>query len=189
MIALVAVAVAGIWSNAEEVAFAVEEARAPPPEVHLRVEPAGNGWRATPLDPFGTPTGPTRPIAVVEGKPVHPGADLRLARPFTCWAAIPKAAGGWWGARDLKLHDQGGMARLATDEPMPQRFDLRMRNVVWAKGPNRPSLVLYVHEPGNPHAVAYAWADPGATRVGLNLRTVQASCTLAGPDAAPARSD
>lgn len=110
--------------------------------------------------------------------------ELRRARPVTCWAAIPRATPlpdgrpDWWFRRGISLFDQGGMALLATDEPQPQRFELKMRNVVWPSGPNQPSLVLYVHQPGQARAIAYAWADPGAVRVGLNIRTVQASCTL-----------
>ncbi|WP_448585628.1 hypothetical protein [Thermaurantiacus sp.] len=177
---LAAALMAGIWTNAEQVAFAREAGRVAPPEIHLRVEAKGGGFEATPLDPYGAATGPARPIAVSGGQPAVPGVELRKARPFRCWAAIPRAAGGWWGARDLPLHDQGGRVRLATDETVPQRFELRLRNIVWPSGPNRPSLVLYIHAPENPQAIAYAWADPGATRVGLNIRSVQASCTLEG---------
>ncbi|WP_448581132.1 hypothetical protein [Thermaurantiacus sp.] len=170
----------GIWTNEEQVRFAEEAGRVPPPWVALRVLDG----RVHPIDAYGAAVGEGRALTADEvkaGRPLVPGAELRKARPFACWAAIPKADGGWWGGRDLALHDQGGMARLATDEPVPQRFELRLRNVVWPSGPNRPSLVLYVHEPGNPRAIAYAWANPEATRVGLNLRAVQASCTLAEP--------
>jgi hypothetical protein len=110
--------------------------------------------------------------------------ELRRARPFTCWAAIPKRAPkpdgstSWWGARNIVLHDQGGRVKLETDEPEPQRFEIRMRNVVWPDGPNQPSLVLYVFEPNGERAIAYSWADPGAVRVGINIRTLQASCAL-----------
>jgi hypothetical protein len=112
--------------------------------------------------------------------------DLRRARPFTCWAAVPKRAKkpdgtlDWWGARNLATHDQGGRVAIATDEPEPQRFELRMRNVVWPTGPNRPSLVLYVHTPeGGDRAIGYSWADPEAKRVGINVRSIQASCSRA----------
>ena len=179
-LAAAAAALAGVWTNEEQVRFAEEAGMAPPPWVGLRVADG----RVTPIDPYGAALGEGRALTAGEaaaGAPLAPGAELRHARAFACWAAIPKAAGGWWGARDVALHDQGGMARLATDEPAPQRFELRLRNVVWPSGPNRPSLVLYVHEPGNPRAIAYAWANPEATRVGLNLRTIQASCTLAEP--------
>ena len=115
--------------------------------------------------------------------------DMRRARPFVCWAAIPKRTArpdgttDWWGARGLALHDQGGRVLVATDEAEPQRFELKMRHVLWPSGPNQPSLVLYVFEPGVERAIAYSWADPGAVRVGINIRSIQASCSLAQKEA------
>ena len=118
----------------------------------------------------------------IDGRGVQ---ELRRARAFRCWAAVPKRANrangaeDWWGRRDIALHDQGGRAELVTDESVPQRFTLKMRNVVWPNGPNQPSLVLYVLTPeGGERAVAYSWADPRSARVGINIRTMQASCSL-----------
>lgn len=186
-VALLAAGVAGIWTNEEQVRFAMEAGREPPAWQGVRVEPAGDGWRATPVDSMGAQTGPARRLSAAEvagGQLRLPGLDMRLARPFTCWAAIPKAGTDplqWWGKRDIPIHDQGGEALLETDEPIPQRFLLRMRHVIWPSGPNRASLVLYVHSPANrARAIAYSWADPEARFVGLNIRTVQASCTRVG---------
>ncbi len=57
---------------------------------------------------------------------------------------------------------------------------LRMRQVNWAQGSTkRPSLLLYVRQSReDTSAVSYSWADGGATRVGINLRWMQASCTI-----------
>jgi hypothetical protein len=110
--------------------------------------------------------------------------ELLRARPFRCWAAIPRQAPkpdgstDWWFRANLPLHDRGGRLALETDEPSPQRFSLRMRSVVFPEPPNRPSLVLYVHEEDPVRASSYSWADPEAKRIGINLRRVQASCTL-----------
>jgi hypothetical protein len=122
---------------------------------------------------------------------------LRRARPVTCWAAIPKTIAkpdgspDYYFARDIKIHDQGGRARIGGGETGAPETILRMRNVVWpdkadgTPNSNRPSVVLYVHKPDKPDsAEAYAWADPGAVRVGINLRWMQASCTIDSPDAA-----
>lgn len=110
---------------------------------------------------------------------------LRRARGFTCWGAALKAtkkadgSDDWYGAYTLKLHDQGGRAAFGGGDTGAPPLVLRMRNVVWPSGPNKPSLVLYVHKPEDPdHAVSYSWADPGARRIGINLRWMQASCTL-----------
>lgn len=167
---------AGTWTNEEQVSFAAEAGEPVPAWVGLRVTPHERGWRAVPVDAFGAAIGPAR--AVTAGDLAPP---LRRARPFRCWAAIPNAGTDpvqWWGKRDIEIHDQGGRADLVTDEAVPQRFTLKLRNVVWPSGPNKPGLVLYVLTPaGGETAVAYSWADPEARRLGINIRTIQASCT------------
>jgi hypothetical protein len=127
---------------------------------------------------------------------------LRRGRPATCWVAIlrdkPKPDGkpDWYFARDVKLHDQGGQVWLGGQPDFDkdtgaQQLMIRMRNVVWppnkdgTPSSNRPSLVLYVHKAENPdRAESYAWADPGAARIGINLRWMQASCTIDGVEKA-----
>ncbi len=110
---------------------------------------------------------------------------LRRARPVTCWGAISKEAKkadgstDWYGARDLALHDQGGRVAFGGGDTGARPAIIKIRNVVWPSGPNKPSVVLYVYTPDDPEkAVAYSWADPGAARVGINLRWMQASCTI-----------
>jgi hypothetical protein len=110
--------------------------------------------------------------------------ELQRARAFKCWVSIPRKAKkpdgseDWWFQPGLMLHDRGGRVTATTDEAVPQSFTLRMRNVVWPTGNNAPSLVLYVHGSDPDHAISYSWADPEAKRVGINLRTMQGSCTL-----------
>nr|WP_310525245.1 hypothetical protein [Polymorphobacter sp.] len=111
--------------------------------------------------------------------------EFQRARAFKCWASIPRKALkdgklDWWFKAGLMLHDAGGRVVASTDEAVPQSFTLRMRNVAWPSGNNQPSLVLYVHADDPDHAIGYSWADPVAKRVGINLRTMQASCSLAG---------
>ena len=118
-------------------------------------------------------------------------ARLRRARPFECWTAILRGAShgdsgedmnDWDFRRDVKLHDQGGVAELITDEAVPRRIRLKLRNVDWPYGTNRPSLTLYVMEGDNDRAVSYTWNEGGAERIGLNLRWLQASCTYTPAD-------
>ena len=115
---------------------------------------------------------------------------LVKARGFTCWTSVLRGARhgdtgvgteSWTFDRGW-IHDQGGELAVRTDETPAREFYLRLSVAEWPYGTNRPSLTLYVHEKGNPRAVSYAWADEGAQRVGINLRWLQASCTLAGPD-------
>lgn len=122
------------------------------------------------------------------------GTETRLkrARRVECWAAAkksePKADGSadWLFVRKLNLHDQGGRVMIGGGDSGAEPLILRMRAVHWPKpSTNRPSIVLYVHKPDNPDsAVSYSWADIDASRVGLNLRWMQASCTIKGAERA-----
>ena len=118
-------------------------------------------------------------------------ARLRRARPFECWTAILRGAqhgdsgegqSDWDFRRGVTLHDQGGEAELITDEETPRRIRLRLRNVDWPYGTNRPSLTLYVLEGDSDRAVSYAWNEGNAERIGIKLRWLQASCTYAPED-------
>ena len=113
-------------------------------------------------------------------------ARLRRARPFECWTAILRGAShgdsgegmrDWDFRRGVKIHDQGGEVELITDEEEPRTIRLRLRNVDWPYGTNRPSLTLYVLEGDSDRAVSYAWNEGNAERIGINLRWIQASCT------------
>jgi len=113
-------------------------------------------------------------------------ARMRRARPFECWTAILRGAehgdsgqgqNDWDFRRGVKLHDQGGVAELITDEETPRRIRLTLRDVDWPYGTNRASLTMYVLEGDSDRAVSYAWAEAGAERIGINLRWLQASCT------------
>jgi hypothetical protein len=125
--------------------------------------------------------------AYVYGNKAGVHHKLNRARPFLCWTFVLRGAShgdsgvgnqNWQILRDVWIHDQGGRATIRTDEPTPREFQLRLRNVEWPYGTNRPSLTLYVHQAGDDRALSYAWADPRGERVGLNLRWIQASCTL-----------
>lgn len=118
-------------------------------------------------------------------------ARLRRARPFECWTAILRGAShgddgadmnDWFFQRGVKLHDQGGVAVLTTDEDPQRDIRLKLRDVDWPYGTNRPSLTMYVYEGESDRATSYAWGEAGAERIGINLRWMQASCTHA-PDA------
>ncbi len=113
-------------------------------------------------------------------------ARFRRARPFECWTAVLRGAAhgdsgqgmdDWFFQRGVKLHDQGGVAVLTTDETSPRDIRLKLRDVDWPYGTNRASLTMYVHEGENERAVSYTWAEAGAERIGINLRWLQASCT------------
>lgn len=109
----------------------------------------------------------------------------RRVRPFTCWVAVARQqAEGWYFARGIELHDQGGVAEIVTDEPEPRTFYLRMTRPVWPTGGNRPSTVVYLHgreDDGTMgDSLGYGWSGYEADRVGVNLKMagLQASCSL-----------
>ena len=115
----------------------------------------------------------------VFGHPTGVPHKNRKARRFECWMTAMQRDGEWTFRRGLEIYDQGGMVWLETEEEAPQQVGIKMRNVRWPYGNNRPSLVLYAYRPDEDRAVSYAWADPSAQRIGINLRWMQASCTLA----------
>lgn len=109
------------------------------------------------------------------------GYRLLKARPFSCWVSLANEAaeGGWDFHPGLKTDDQGGAVWVAkTGGADTSKYGLRLRNVRWPYGRNRDSLVLYIHREGEARAVSYAWTEPEGTRIAVNLRWIQASCTL-----------
>lgn len=189
----------GIYTNEEDRYFAQEAARADVPD-WLGIEIGEDGrWRR--VDAFGKPQGEwagglppgARPLAedritVAAGQ--GRTTELRRGQAFRCWVSLrrekPGPDGGpdWSFAGGLAIHDQGGRA-LATDAdaaPEASGVVLRLRQVVWPPpSRNKPSLVLYVHRPDTPdRAVSYAWADPQARLIGINLRWMQGSCSKEG---------
>ena len=103
----------------------------------------------------------------------------RKARRFECWiAAQERQTEEWTFKSGLEIWDQGGTVWIETDEDEPQRVGIKMRNVVWPTGNNRNSLVLYAYRGDEQRAASYVWGEPSAERLAMNLRWMQASCTL-----------
>lgn len=106
------------------------------------------------------------------------------ARNFKCWVSPQKKDGTYGFYNNIYLHDQGG--RVWLEGPDHERVGLKMRNVVWPSGNNRPSLVLYAYRGDDEdRAVSYAWTAPDGDRLAINLRWVQASCTLGDENVMP----
>jgi hypothetical protein len=181
----------GLYTNEEQVYFDKEAKRPAPTWTAIRVE-AGV---ITPVDAYGVPVvgsinaaqlrmvGKDRAeLRFADGQK----SELRRARQVTCWVAVrkdkAKADGGedWLFQSGVKLHDQGGRARVGGGDSGAQPVIIRVRNVTWDKGStNSPVITLYIHKPENPdRAESYSWAAPDSARVGINLRWVQAGCTV-----------
>ena len=114
------------------------------------------------------------------GDPATPFRMLR-ARAFRCWVS-PRLDDGEYGfENDILVHDQGGRAWIEGEGH--ERVGIKMRNVRWPRGRNRDSLVLYAYRGEDEDtAVSYGWTGPEGDRLALNLRWVQASCTLGDAD-------
>lgn len=102
------------------------------------------------------------------------------AREFVCWGVISaeETGGDPVFVPDLRVHDQGGTAWFESEGENPVRVGIKIRNVRWPYGRNRDSLVLYAYRDGSDRAESYVWTSPDGTRIALNLRWMQASCTL-----------
>jgi hypothetical protein len=102
------------------------------------------------------------------------------ARRFECWvAALEHDSESWTFEQGLEVWDQGGAATVVTDEDEPQTVRIKLRNVRWPTGDNRNSFVLYAFKGDSERAESYVWAEPTAERIAMNLRWMQASCSLA----------
>ncbi len=179
----------GTYTNEEEVYFAKEAKKTAAPWTGISVDATG---AVQFIDMFGKKVPGTVDNAAMtkDGAiafTIREGGTtmLRRSRPVTCWGSVPKTkkksdgSDDWYFAAGLKIHDQGGHVQFGGGDTGAPPVVLRMRNVIWPTGTNKPSLVLYVHKPENPdHAESYSWADPDAKRIGINLRWMQASCSI-----------
>lgn len=92
---------------------------------------------------------------------------------YVCWA-------GNYGQNasstktDILIHNQGGEAKLNLGG---KNIRLRLREIEWPYGNNRPSLTLYLLTGNDDFAQIYSWADYGAQRIALSYGDIQASCT------------
>ncbi|MEO1406262.1 MAG: hypothetical protein AAFV54_07190 [Pseudomonadota bacterium] len=129
---------------------------------------------------------PTEFWITVEQDGISQETRYRRARMFSCWISVLRGAShgnsgegldDWQFWSGVTLHDQGGEAVVTTDEETARTIGIKLRDVEWTYGTNRPSLVIYIHEDDRERATSYAWTSAGADRIGINLRWIQASCT------------
>lgn len=116
---------------------------------------------------------------------------MERARTFHCYVDVPGVGGGrdipFARHDDITLHDKGGTAIFKTREEKPREVYLRLQAVTWHvlneanDNFNRNSLVLYAYEraaDGSTTNGAYAFTDPDATRIGVNLGWMLANCAM-----------
>ena len=110
--------------------------------------------------------------------------DARLVRWFKGWAAVngggPKAEAtntDWHMDRSVRIGSEGGRFALKWRDGNSSGYSLSLERLTYREG-NVPVLKLSVIEDADGHALAYAWANPDATRIGINLGWVQVGLDL-----------
>jgi hypothetical protein len=116
---------------------------------------------------------------------------LERARDFHCYVDMPGVGGGrdiaFERYDDIRLHDKGGSHWLRTREASPRDIGIMLQAVTWhvlneKNGSfNRDSLVLYVMErqaDGTVKEHGYAFTDPAADRIGINLKWLLTNCAM-----------
>lgn len=128
-----------------------------------------------------------RITGVASGEPFW----LERARVFFCYADIPGVAGGrdipFERYDDIELHDRGGVGWFETRDAEPRKLGLTLRRVTWHVNNetggnfNRDSLVLYALEQledGSVKSHSYAFTEPDAERIGMNMQWMLVNCTM-----------
>lgn len=103
--------------------------------------------------------------------------ELQRARAFICSVSAPRQDGSLWSAANLPIHDAGGRIQIITDKGQLPRFILRLHNDAFPLGTAKPAMTLTVSPD---KLLASASTDPNATRIGLKLPAIEATCSLAG---------
>ena len=106
-------------------------------------------------------------------------ADARRVATFTGWAAVNGAgrdavadSNDWHTDRTLRIGTEGGRATLHWRDGSASGYSLMLERLTYREG-NVPVLKLSIIEDASGRALAYAWANPQATRIGINLGWVQ----------------
>jgi len=107
---------------------------------------------------------------------------LHRSHDFACWAVVaPEGSNEFEGgtvARGLTLHDQGGHVEIVTDDAEPRTFRLELEQRVYSGEHRVEVLKLAVYDSEDDEkSLAYTWAEPSSTNIGMNLRWFQAGCT------------
>lgn len=105
--------------------------------------------------------------------------EARRIAYFSGWAAIngggPGAAADsrdWHMDRSIRLGSEGGRAPLLWRDGKRSGYSLSLERLTYRDG-NVPVLKLSVLDDADGRTLAYAWANPQATRIGINLGWVQ----------------
>ncbi len=126
-----------------------------------------------------------------QARGVQAHEEARRVRWFAGWAAIngggPNAKADnqdWHMNRDLRLGSEGGRAKLTWRDGTPSGYSISLERATYSER-NMQVLKLSVSEDSDGHVLAYAWASPDSTRIGLNLGWLQVGLQEGGGAQAP----
>jgi hypothetical protein len=114
-----------------------------------------------------------------KGKIPH---KLKRCRFFRAWMAVrinePKNGEPeqYVSIRNVTLHDQGARFQCVGERGEKTKYWGELSQVVYQTG--LPVMKFAIYEEGNSKAIAYTWTNPDAKQIGINMRSVQGSCTL-----------
>ena len=118
--------------------------------------------------------------------------ELRRVRVYGGWAAIngggPRASADssdWHMDRSIQLASEGGRVALNWRDGQPSGYALLLERLAYRDG-EVPVLKLSIIDEATTQALAYAWADPDAARIGINLGWVQVGLERDAVSVAPA---
>lgn len=115
---------------------------------------------------------------------------LRRVKNFKCWAAFKteklKANGDayWDFNSNINIHNQGDIAEFTTTDKIPKHYFIRLKETIFPAGKRPDVFEMFIHEntqeskTNYTQALSYTWTNTEATRLGINLRWMQASCSL-----------
>lgn len=115
---------------------------------------------------------------------------MRRAKKFKCWAAFKtkrlKENGEphWDFYPNRIVHNQGDISEFSTTDREPEQYFIRLKETTFPAGSRPDVFELFIHEnteqarKNYKQALSYTWTNKEAERLGINLRWMQASCSV-----------
>lgn len=110
---------------------------------------------------------------LAQGAPLDEPRVLRFFRKrhFDGWAGV-RDGDGWRLSDELTLHSEGDETVPSDAHGRSLGLRLQLARILWHED-QPPILRLSVHDEASGKLLGYAWADPDATQLGINLSEVQ----------------
>ena len=114
----------------------------------------------------------------------------RKVRFFNGWIALKRnhidedaADDDWIYLKDLRVHNEGQIIRVL-DDGKPTGYAIQLERLTY-QNTQVAVLKLGVIDEATGKTLSYSWTNPGAERIGINLRWIQAGLTSVDPSNEP----